>query len=300
MPFSAYTPVQVTNPLDGTPFTVYNLQPSYFGLVPKLRQTNGPRSLRRNIYTGFETSVSARLGHGAFVFAGWTLEKQSDVACDITTNPIGSALNDPNSLRFCDQTAGLYQDLGKISGVPYRNEFKLQTNVPIKWGFEVNASLYSDPVFSTNYATSIATSAVTLPQPLSVFTGQQQGFKTVNWSVTPSTKYPLDCNCAHPGDLVDPGLAQGSAVIQLIAPGSRLTPRLNQFDVGGRKVFHIREKSTLMAEIQLFNVINASTVLVESQTLGTSVKPYLEGGPGGQPSVVLNPRMVRLNLQFKF
>ena len=55
-----------------------------------------------------------------------------------------------------------------------------------------------------------------------------------------------------------------------------------------------------MAEIQLFNVINASTVLVESQTLGTSVKPYLEGGPGGQPSVVLNPRMVRLNLQFKF
>jgi hypothetical protein len=40
--------------------------------------------------------------------------------------------------------------------------------------------------------------------------------------------------------------------------------------------------------------------LTESQTLGPTVKPYLAGEPGGQPSVILNPRMVRLNLQFKF
>jgi hypothetical protein len=55
-----------------------------------------------------------------------------------------------------------------------------------------------------------------------------------------------------------------------------------------------------MGEVQLFNVINASTVLTESYTLGTTVKPYQEGGPGGTPSVILNPRMMRLNLQFKF
>jgi hypothetical protein len=194
----------------------------------------------------------------------------------------------------------LHQDLGKISGVPYRNEFKLQTNVPIKWGVEANASLYSDPVFSNNYATPIASSPVTLPLPLSVFTGQQQGFKTVNWTITPSTTYPMDCVCPNPGALVDPGLKQGSALVQLIAPGSRLTPRLTQLDIGVRKIFRIHEKYTLIAESQVFNVINASTVLTESQTLGTTVKPYLAGGLGGQPSVILNPRMVRLNLQFKF
>ncbi len=300
VPFSAYTPFQITNPLDNTPLTIYNLQPAFFGLTPQLYQTNAPQSLRRNSYNGFETSVSGRLPHGAFVFAGWTLENQTDVACDVTTNSAGSALNDPNSLRYCDQTGGLFQSLGAISGVPYRNEFKLQTNVPIKWGIEVNASLYSDPVFSNNYATPIASSPVGPPLPMSVFTGQQQGFKTVNWTITPSTKYPADCKCPNPGGVVDPNLKQGSEVIQLIPPGSRLTPRLNQLDVGARKVFHIREKYTLMGEVQLFNVINSSPVLTESQSLGTTVKPYLQGGPGGTPSVILNPRMLRLNLQFRF
>jgi hypothetical protein len=300
VPFSAYTPFQISNPLDGTPLTVFNLQTAYSGLTPVLHMTNAPQSLRKNTYTGFETSVSARLAHGMFVFGGWTLERQVDTACDMTTNPGGTALNDPNSLRFCDWSGGLNQDLGKISGVPYRNEFKLQTNVPIKWGIEANASLYSDPVYSTNFATSIASSTTGPPLPLTAFTGMEFGFKMVNWNITPTTKYPADCSCPTPGAVVDAGLKQGSALVPLIAPGSRLTPRLNQFDIGVRKIFHIREKYTLMGEVQLFNVINASTVLTESYTLGTTVKPYLAGGPGGTPSVILNPRMLRLNLQFKF
>ena len=57
---------------------------------------------------------------------------------------------------------------------------------------------------------------------------------------------------------------------------------------------------TLSAHAEIFNVINASTVLTESETLGTSVAPYLPGGIGGQPSAIANPRMLRLSLQFKF
>jgi hypothetical protein len=300
VPSSAWTPFQITNPLDGSPLTVYNLQPAYFGLAPKLHETNAPQSLRRDVYQGFETSVSGRLPHGAFIFAGWTLENQTDVACDMTTNPGGTGLNDPNSLRFCDQTGGLYQNLGPISGVPWRNEFKLQGNLPIKWGFEVNASVYSDPVFSSFYANPIASSSVGPPLPLTIFAAQQDGYKTVNWSITPSTKYPMDCKCPNPGGLVDPGLKQGSAVIQLIPPGSRLTPRLTQFDMGVRRKFTFKERYTLMPELQVFNLMNASTVLQESQSLGSSVKPYLAGAPGGVPSAILNPRMFRINLQFLF
>ncbi|PWU05124.1 MAG: hypothetical protein C5B51_15395 [Terriglobia bacterium] len=300
VPFSGWTPYQIANPLDGTPITVYNLQPAYFGLTPVLYQTNAPRSLRHNTYNGFETSGVARLPHRAFIFAGWTIEKQTDTACDINTNSSGTALNDPNSLRFCDWSGSLQQGLGKISGVPFRSEFKLQTNVPIKWGLEVNASIYSDPVFSNNFATPIASSTTTPPLPLTVYAGQNQGFKTVNWTISPTTRYPADCNCPSPGGLVDPDLKQGSETIQLIAPGSRLTPQLTQFDIGARRTFRIHEKYTLVPEMQIFNVINASTVLTETQTLGTTIKPFVAGGPGGTPSVILNPRMLRLNLQFKF
>jgi hypothetical protein len=100
---------------------------------------------------------------------------------------------------------------------------------------------------------------------------------------------------------VDPGLIQGPETITLIAPGSRLTPRLNQLDLGLRKVFHIREKFTLLSEAQFFNAINSNAVLTESYTLGaSSIKPYVAGGPGGVPTALFNPRMMRLNLQFKF
>ena len=89
-------------------------------------------------------------------------------------------------------------------------------------------------------------------------------------------------------------------MIQLIPPGSRLTPRLTQVDMGVRRVFRFKEKYTLIPEMQVFNILNASTVTVESQSLGSSVAPYLPGGPGGLVSTVLNPRMFRVSLQFKF
>jgi hypothetical protein len=296
VPFSAYTPQQIVNPLDGSQITVYNLQPAYFGLAPNLHQTNAPQSLRSNTYNGFEVSGSGRLQHGAFFQGSWTMDKQVDKSCDMNANPSGSAYNDPNSLRFCDWSGGLYQNLGAISGVPFRHEFKLQGSVPIKWGVEVSGSFYSQPVYSTNFSvTGGGTGA-----PLAVFDGGISGFKMVNWSITPSTKYPLDCNCPNPGAVVDPNLKQGSEVIELIAPGSRLTPRQNQIDLAVRKTFHIREKYRVAGELQIFNIVNSNAALTESYTLGATVKPYLSSGPGGQPSVIQNPRMLRLSAQFHF
>ena len=296
VPSSAWTPVQIYNPLDGTPITVFNLQQPYFGLTPVLYQTNAPQSRRTNVYNSYEVSVNARLPHNAFVLAGWTIDQIRDRGCDMNTDPLSTALNDPNSLRYCDQNGELYQDLGKSTGIPYRNEFKLQTNVPLKWGIEVNASLYSDPVFSTTYTVNPGGVA----QAGAVLAGGVQGYKTVLWSITPTARYPADCNCPNPGGLVDADLKQGAETITLVPPGSRLTPRLDQLDLGVRKVFRIHEKFTLMGEAQFFNVTNSNAALTESYTLGSSIKPYVAGGPGGVPTAILNPRMVRLNLQCKF
>jgi len=310
VPFSAWTPFQITNPLDGTPITIYNLKPGFSNVTPQVYQTNAPRSLRSNTYNGFETSVTARLPRGAFVFGGWTIEHQVDRACDMNA---GSNLrNDPNSLRFCDWTGQLYQELGQVPGIPYRSEFKLTGSVPLKWGFQVSASLYSDPVYSTNFGTNLAFNNTTsLYSPAAFFSGQQGGLYTVNWSITPNTRYPSDCAACpkdptatdpNRGAVVDSGLnaKQGTELVPLVAPGSRLTPQLNQLDIGVRRLFHLRETMTLAAEGTIFNVINANTVLTESETLGTKVTPYLPGGIGGQPVQVANPRMLRLSLQFKF
>jgi hypothetical protein len=119
VPPSAWTPVTITNPLDGTPITFYNLNKSYVGLTPQLYQTNAPRSLRANSYNGFETSVQGRLPHGAVILAGWTIDRELSRQCDET---IGSnSLNDPNSLRYCDWYGNMNQNLGVVGWIPYRS-----------------------------------------------------------------------------------------------------------------------------------------------------------------------------------
>jgi hypothetical protein len=204
------------------------------------------------------------------------------------------------------------QSLGKLTGVPYRSEFKLSGNIPIRWGVEAAVSLYSAPVSSTNYTNMLGNYLGQVRAP-GVFTGAVQGFYTVNWSVGPTTKYPTDCNCSTPGQLVDPNLKQGTEVIQLIAPGSRLTPRIEQFDLTLRRNFRIREKYTISAEVTMFNLFNQSVAITESESLGTNnAHLFMDSaqcstannptscGIGGAPSVITNPRMFRLSTQIKF
>jgi hypothetical protein len=294
-PTADWTPTTITNPVDGTPIKVYNLNANAVGRTPDLYQTNSPQNQRRETYTGFETLLSAfRMPHGVHVLAGWTIEHLTSITCDATSNAL--ALNDPNSLRYCDWSGSSHQDLGKNIAVPWRNEFKLMGTVPIKWGVEASASLYSSPAFGAT--------------PGVGFTGFE-GFKTVSWTVSPATVYPANCVGCTPGTRVDPGLNQGSETITLVAPGSRLTPRLNQLDVGIRKSFRFRERFTLVGEAQVFNMTNSNAPLVESFALGTDAAPFLAPsacggsaaancGTGGTVSSFQNPRLLRLSMQLKF
>ncbi len=299
VPSSAWTPVTITNPLDSTPITVYNLNPSYAGLTPQLYQTNAPESLRANSYDGFETSVQGRLPHRAFIVAGWTIDRERSRHCDESVG--ANSLNDPNSLRYCDWYGNLNQELGAVGSIPYRSEFKLQGNVPLWYKFELSASLYSTPVYNTNFALNNVAS--TFPNSTNlepIFAGAQQGLKEVYWTLTSSTRYPTNCNCPNPGAVVDPGLAQGSEAIMLVAPGRRLTPQLNQLDLGLRRGFVIHERHQIKVEAQVFNLLNSNVVTAEAQTLGASVTPFVNGGTGGVPTTILNPRMLRLAFQFRF
>jgi hypothetical protein len=291
---AAWTPVTVQNPLNGSPITLYNLKSAYVGLPPVINKTNAPRSLRANSYTGYETSINGHLPHGAFVTFGWTSERQVDTDCDQTVT--NSLLNDPNSLRFCDWSGKQYQNLGAEPGIPWVNQFHAFGSIPVRYGVELNATLYSAPIYNSSFTTQIGTTY----SPMAVFSGAQDGLQQVNWSLSPGSKYPANCVCSTPGAVVDSGLLQGSETVQLVAPGSEIAPRLNELDMGVRRSFKIRDKYTAIAELQTFNILNNSVPYAYIQTLGSSITPYLRGGIGGVPTAVMNPRMFKLSGQFKF
>ena len=62
----------------------------------------------------------------------------------------------------------------------------------------------------------------------------------------------------------------------------------------------IHDRYNVEAEAQIFNVLNSNVVTAEAQTLGSSVTPFVKGGIGGVPTAILNPRMLRLAVQFRF
>jgi hypothetical protein len=291
VPASAWTPATITNPLDGSTFPMYNLKSQYVGLPSVIYQTNAPRSLVGETYTGYETSVQARLRHGTFVYAGWTMEH------DLTRNCAKSSptLNDPNSLHFCDMFGNLFQENGKVPGVPFRHIFQVTGSLPIHWGVRAGIALYSSP-----YPGSAGPA--------------NNGFEQVSWSVTNTTKYPAGCVGCTPGVLVDPGLVAGQTeTIPLLSPGVRSTPRLSQLDLSFSKEFRFRERFRLIPMVNIFNLTNTNAVITPSAwAVSSTTLPFLTGsqcsaisnpggcGIGGPVTTFTNPRILRLSMQFFF
>jgi hypothetical protein len=177
-----------------------------------------------------------------------------------------ASLNDPNSLRYCDES-GL---------IPFRSEFKVITTLPLKWGLEGSLVYQSSPEI----------------------------LKYVNWDITKAAVYPVDCVGCTPGALVNSSLTNTTERIALSVPGTRFSDRLNQLDLGIKRNFVFKDRYRLQAQLDVFNVTNSHTVLVETQALGTtpgsSIAPFVLGGPGGKPTSILQARLLRLSVQFHF
>ena len=223
-----YTPVQVVSPLDGQAITVYNLVPAKFGVAPNQVDTTSDNStLRRNTYNGIETSITARFGRGGTAFGGWSIERTINVQCDSTF--------DPNTLRFCDQSA---------FGMPWRHEFKFAGAYPLPWDLQASVAFVSWP-------------------------GTQTG---VNWSIGRTTRYAANCGgpCT-PGALVIPTLVPASLVVALVQPGTQFADRWNQLDLGLRRTFHFGSKKSLNIDLQAFNALNTDAILTVNQTFGSAL-----------------------------
>jgi hypothetical protein len=124
--------------------TVYNLNPAKNsvygqGLIDRSSAQN------RSLYTGFETSFSARFARFGTMFGSWTAERNVSVFCESDDNPNGPPIADlytgramvvSEGGRFCDQ---------RNFHMPFLNEFKLAGNYMLRYGIDVGAVLQSYP-----------------------------------------------------------------------------------------------------------------------------------------------------------
>jgi Carboxypeptidase regulatory-like domain/TonB-dependent Receptor Plug Domain len=265
-----WTPFQATSPMgNGEQITLFNLNPAKAGqYASQLVDVNS--DINRTIYDGFEVSFNARLPRRAVLFGGWSNDRLMTVSCD---------QYDPNKLRFCDQTGETFQEYGKTSKPPFRNDFKLSGSYPVGWGIDVSGVFMSYAGKGNSYTAQDPSLGVYWVVPASVFPNGQRTRAVLSAPI-----------------LLNAGTQTQAPGVNLIAPNTKYQERWNQLDLSAKKTFRYGNKE-FQGQFAVFNVFNGNVVLQEVQTtsLVTGLSSTL-----GQPQNFLQARMMRLALLISF
>ena len=130
---SDYTPIAIANPMSGEPVTIYSLAPAKIGLVNILDATS---TQNKQTYDGYEATFDGRFINRLRVFGGLTIGRTRSVSCDVQ--------DDPNRLRFCDQTQ---------FDIPFQPQYKLSGSYQLPAGFNLSGVFASYPgaLLNVNY-----------------------------------------------------------------------------------------------------------------------------------------------------
>ena len=101
---------------------------------------------------------------------------------------------------------------------------------------------------------------------------------------------PLVNNWVVPAAFFPNGRRTQPVTVPLIAPQTQFLPNWNQVDVSAKRTFRFGRK-TLVADVTLFNLLNASTVITQTTTFGASF---------GTPTLIIPGRLPRVGLQLGF
>ncbi len=248
------TSFQVANPLgNGETITLFNLNPAKASsYASQLIDVNS--DINRTIYDGFEVSFNARLPHRSTVFGGWSNDRLITITCD---------QYDPNKLRFCDQSGKTFQEYGKTSTPPFRNDFKIAGSYPVGWGVEASAVFMSYAGKGNTYTAQDPSLGVYWSVPASVFPNGQR--------TRVVTSAPI---------LLAAGTQTQAPGVNLISPNTKFQDRWNQLDLSAKKTFRVG-KNEFQGQFAVFNVTNGNVVLQEVQTFGATL---------GQPQNFLQAR----------
>ena len=259
-----YTLVNVVSPLDGSVIPAYNLNPAKRGLIDRVDVNSADGNLRSFSYTGFEFGVAARV-HNATLFGGWTIDRTLLDHCDELENwgNLSAVIYEASGLNSQAPKSDYHYCRLSDLGLPFLNEFKVSGSYRLPWQLQVNAAFQS-------------------------YTGPRL---PTRWSIGRTTRYAADCiGPCRPGALVIPNMTATTYVLDLTPPGSEYYGRLNQLDLGVRKMFKIRGVQ-YSGQADIFNATNSSYIKSQTTTLGPSF---------GQVLSTLQPITMRLALQLRF
>jgi hypothetical protein len=284
----SYRAVTVFSPLDGKAITVYD--PISTAVNAAVQNVDTNDSNIKQSYNAFEFNFQARLPHGARVFGGSATDRT-------IANTCSGAASNPNFLvtiagvNYCDQTN---------SGIPWRTQFKLAGTFPLPWyGITAAASFQALPGYILG--TSALTAGGAGVPNFTSYSGVAS-----SWTVTNATNYVV-CpgNSASQGCVVGakviPGtLNTASLAVPLDAPGTLLTPRVNQLDLSFSKRITVGSIK-FDPKIDIFNALNSDNYFsVRGTTFTPTSNPALAtafNGSAGtylQPGSILQGRIIRL------
>jgi len=185
-PYTIATPTDSRLPLSGQPIQMYSLNANRVGIATDNLITFS--TLNKTTYDGVEFTTNAR-GAKYLLFGGVTIDRRISSSCDgdnVTSgDPVGSARDNPNKLRFCESNVA---GSGQPAGV-FRTTVKASAAYTFPYDVQVSGSFSSIPgqAVSANYTvtsavagraiigstTGAASTVINLVQPNSVFLDYQ-------------------------------------------------------------------------------------------------------------------------------
>jgi hypothetical protein len=235
---------------------LYDVTRATFGAVNNLVTQSSNYGEQTEVYNGFDATVNIRPGRrGVQLSGGLSTGRTVTDWCFNLGNPqlqpVGQSSNDPRTEQFCHQTS----------------PWSANTQLKFAFVYEFPGALQASGTFQSLPGIPV-----------------QALYTATNAEIAPSLGRNLSaCPAAT-------GACNATASFNLIEPNTMFEDRLNQLDVRLTRVFRVA-RYRLQGMIDLYNVLNASTVLSVNTTYGPA---WL------RPIQILDGRLFKFGAQFDF
>jgi hypothetical protein len=207
----------------------------------------------QDVYDGFDFTGSMRLPRGIVLQGGVSTGRERTNDCYALNDLSLSTFSAGNSLAVGTPRTQAFCDITP----PFQPNIKFLGVYPLPWwGLQASAAFQS------------------LPGP------QITATETVtNAQIAPSLGRNLAAG------------VNGTAAVSLIPPGTLFNGRLYQLDLRGTKTVKVGPRLRIQGMVDLYNVMNASSILAQNNTYGPAFET---------PTLILQPRLVKFSVQLNF